>query len=129
MWLNVTFKLTLKLQKAVILINMSAARLKVKMWCGCYVNVTQKGCSDSEKFREGLFESDEAAFMSTLFFVYNHYWGNHCVSAVPKVPPTGRERICIFNEPICCFCSDPVIQAWTRPWCSKFTWSSICCEF
>ncbi len=35
-----------------------------------------------------------------------HYWGNCYISAVLKVPPSGRELICIFNQPVCCFCSD-----------------------
>ncbi len=50
---------------------MSAACLKVKMWHGCYVNVTQKRCSETQKFREGLFES-EVVFMSTLLFLKCH---------------------------------------------------------
>lgn len=32
-------------------------------------------------------------------------YGNCCISACPKVPPTVWEWICIFIHPVCCFCS------------------------
>ncbi len=39
-----------------------------------------------------------------LCFVYCGYRGNRYISAVLKVKPAGRERIFIFNKPICYFC-------------------------
>ncbi len=43
-------------------------------------------------------------------FVYKrclHVTGETCyISDVPKVPPTGREWMCIFNNPVCSFGSD-----------------------
>ncbi len=39
-------------------------------------------------------------------FVYSRYWRNRYNYFLLQVPPSGREWMCIFNKPICYFCSD-----------------------
>ncbi len=39
-------------------------------------------------------------------FVYSRYRGNRYFSDVIKAPPTGKEWMCIFNNPVCSFCLD-----------------------
>ncbi len=38
---------------------------------------------------------------SAALFVYSRFRGNWYISDVPKAPPTGREWMCIFNNPVC----------------------------
>ncbi len=69
-----------------------------------YMNEPLKGTDCLQKSFDGIFIlPDKVSFMSWALLCLQRYRGNHYIS---EAPPTGREWMCIFNNPVCSFCSD-----------------------